>query len=153
MATMLDNYKNLRQGLDVQMKDSPPSNQVWQYQELLYRIEVLEACQMLQKVAPINADAKALITHYQMVDAYIQGLTSERRYGTASDENIQMQRNTSYQNLCRVIQDYRKRFASFAPSNPDQYRKEIGRAISTVLPAWIQYRNTYVTVNKKEAAQ
>lgn len=154
MATMLENYTDLIRKLDVQMKNSGLSVcQVWQYQEFLYRIEVLETCRMFQIVAPKNSDAKKLITHYQMVDAYIQGLVTERRYGATSDDNVQKQRNTSHENLCRVIQDYRKRFASFSPASPEQYGKEIGRALKTVMPAWIQYRNTYVPVHKREASR
>ena len=37
-------------------------------------------------------------------------------------------------------------------SNDDvPYQKEIGRVITTLLPAWLQYRNTFVPLkNKKE---
>ena len=54
-------------------------------------------------------------------------------------------------NLERVIQDYRKRFTGFQPAEPEAYQKEIGRVITTLLPAWLQYRNTFVPLkNKKE---
>ena len=42
--------------------------------------------------------------------------------------------------------------AGFQPAEPDAYQKEIGRVITTLLPAWLQYRNTFVPLqkNKKE---
>lgn len=51
-------------------------------------------------------------------------------------------------NLERVIQDYRKRFSGFHPASPEAYRKEIGRVVTTFLPAWLQYRNTFVFVKQ-----
>lgn len=54
-------------------------------------------------------------------------------------------------NLERVIQDYRKRFSGFQPAEPTTYQKEVSRVITTLLPAWLQFRNTFVPLkNKKE---
>jgi len=131
----------------------PGPAEIWEQQELLYRIEVLETCQMFQKTAPNSADVKLLVTHYQMADAYIQNLTQERRYGSSVSvsEETSKQRDTALLNLQRVIQDYRKCFSSFAPGNDtDCYRKTIAAVIQVILPVWIQYRQTYVEI-KKEA--
>ena len=57
------------------------------YQEVLYRIEVLEACKMFSKTAPVTTEMKPLVTHYQMVDAYLQCLSRERRIGMPADEH------------------------------------------------------------------
>lgn len=37
-----------------------------------------------------------------------------------------------------------------APSAPESYSREIGRVIQTLLPAWLQFRNTFVPIKKKE---
>ena len=49
--------------------------------ELLYRIEVLYASQAFCQTAPVTTDVAVLSGHYQLVDAYIQCLTKERRLG------------------------------------------------------------------------
>lgn len=38
------------------------------YQELLYRIQVLETCKMLCKAAPITTNMNDLLLHYQLTD-------------------------------------------------------------------------------------
>ena len=126
---------------------------VWQYQELLYRIEVLEVCKMLLRAAPESANPKDLHWHYQMVDAYFQVLLSERRYGINANENQKQLQNTAYGSVAKVIQDYRKRLSSFSPgSDANCYQKTITDVIHTVLAAWIQYRQTYIEVAKEAAA-
>ena len=64
--------------------------------------------------------------------------------------DTQKERDAAQNNLGRVIEDYRKRFSSFAPSAPESYSREIGRVIQTLLPAWLQFRNTFVPIKKKE---
>lgn len=49
-----------------------------------------------------------------------------------------------------MIADYRKRFSSFAPSSQESYSHEISKVVQALLPAWLQYRNTFVPLKKKE---
>ena len=152
MATMLENYQAQKISFDDGTQTAMPGpDQIWRQQELLYRIEVLETCQMFVKTAPNSVARNVLVSHYQMVDGYIQNLVFERRYGYASNEEIKKQRDTAYDSLNLVIESYRKHFGSFAPENDiGRYRKAITSVIQTVLPAWIQYRQTYIEI-KKEA--
>lgn len=62
----------------------------------------------------------------------------------------QKERDAAQNNLGRVIADYRKRFSSFAPSSQESYSHEISKVVQTLLPAWLQYRNTFVPLKKKE---
>lgn len=48
-----------------------PLDKVLVYQEILYRIDVLESCQLFVKTAPVTTDTKVLAYHYQMWDVYI----------------------------------------------------------------------------------
>jgi len=147
MATMLESYQARKNAFDAGLQIAMPSPvQSWQQQETLYRIGVLEICQMFSKTAPRSADTSALLPHYQMMDACFQSLTQERRYGPVNNQDIQKQRETAYGSLLSVIQDYRKRFGSFAPATDEQYQKDIQSVIVTVIPVWIQFRNTYVEI-------
>lgn len=145
MATVLENYYGYRQQL-LQRMSQPPINagDLWLYGEILYRIGVLETCQMYLRSAPITTEMPFLAGHYKMLDAYVQNLARERRYGPDRGPNTQKEREAAQLNLERVIQDYRKRFSGFHPAEPEAYQKEVGRVITTLLPAWLQYWNTFV---------
>lgn len=152
MATVLENYYGYRQQLLQRMAQPPISPaDLWLYGEIQYRIGVLETCQMYLRSAPITREVPCLQGHYMMLDAYVQNLARERRYGPNRGPDTQKERDAAQVNLERVIQDYRKPFTGFQPAEPEAYQKEIGRVITTLLPAWLQYRNTFVPLkNKKE---
>jgi hypothetical protein len=150
MATLLEKYQSLKNGFDAGLPIARPGpEQIWQHQETLYRIAALETFYAFTRTAPKSADMKVLAAHYQMVDAYIQNLTQERRCGGTAGEDAQKQRDTAHGSLLRVVQDYRKRFGSFAPVNDTQYQADIRNAISAVVSVWIQYRNTFVVIQKE----
>lgn len=149
--TLLEKYQKLF--IDIASPEvSMGLEHAWVYQELLYRMEVLQVCQMFTATAPVGDSMKAMLMHYQMVDGYFESLRGERHIGKTTDEKEQKQRDTAIQNLYRVIMDYRKRFSSFSPGSDERYKKEITKAITTVLPAWIQVRNAYITIHTKEEA-
>ena len=130
MATWLSEYKNLKNEMEKQIGAGHASlEQLMLYQELLYRIEVLYASQAFCQTAPVTTDVAVLSGHYQLVDAYIQCLTKERRLGQPADQN-------------------RKRFSSFTPTDQNQYRKGVSSLINTVLPVWLKLRNTYINISK-----
>ena len=151
MATLLESYTTSKNSFDADIQAAiPKPMQVLHQQEVLYRISVLEGCQMFAKAAPRSVDVKCLLWHYQMLDAYFQNLTMERKYGLGTGEDVQKRRDAAQGNLLNVIADYRKRFSSFSPGNDEGcYKKTITSVIQTVLPAWIQYRQTYVEIAKE----
>lgn len=82
MPTVLENYYNLRSEVDKRIAQGNVSaDAIWWHGELVYRIGVLETCQMFCKTAPICLETNILQGHYQMLDAYVQSLALERRYG------------------------------------------------------------------------
>ena len=144
MATWLSEYKNLKNEMEKQIGAGHASlEQLMLYQELLYRIEVLYASQAFCQTAPVTTDVAVLSGHYQLVDAYIQCLTKERRLGQPADQNQKAMRQTASETL-----DSRKRFSSFTPTDQNQYRKGVSSLINTVLPVWLKLRNTYINISK-----
>jgi len=151
MATLLEKYGKMKTELDFEVTTSKLApEQIWAYQELLYRIEVLQVCQMFQSAAPLSAEVKDLSLHYKMLNAYIENLMLERKPGAGSDENQKELCDTAHGNLRRIVDDYRKRFSSFSPGNDAcRYSKEISAVLQTVLPAWLQYRQACTTIQKE----
>lgn len=149
MATWLEEYKATKDALGQEFQSgSVTIGKILQYQEVLYRIDVLEACQMLCKTAPVTMDMKSLIAHYQLVDAYVQNLTKERRIGIPADEKLKASRKTTADVLEKAVADCRKRFSSFHAGDEQQYKRSISALLNTVLPVWLQLRNTYTPITK-----
>lgn len=123
-----------------------PLEQAKQYQELLYRIEVLNVCRILCRTAPVTMDISTMVRHYQLAGDYIQCISEERLQGAPADEKQAARRKTAADTLNRTLEDWRKRFASFQPTNPEQYRQTICAYINTVLSVWLQLRSAYTTI-------
>ena len=141
MATILDNYRNLQNNYRSQIAaNSLPLEDNLKMQEVNYRICVLET------FAPITMDTKVMGYHYQLVDAYVKFVLTERKFGPKTDTEGIKKRETAAASFEKVVQDGRKRFSSFSPTSQDQYRSTIGNYILTVLSVWMQYRNTYINV-------
>ena len=135
MATVLENYLALRSQIEVCMTQMPANaDMVWWYGEILYRVSVLETCQMFCKAAPVTQEAKMLQGHYRMLDAYVQSIAYDRRYGPDRGANTDKEREAAQTNLSRVIED------------------EIGRVVMTLIPAWLAFRDTFVPIKKAREA-
>ena len=119
------------------------------YQELLYRIQVLETCQLLCKTAPVTTDTRELVCHYQLVDAVLFCAGKEHAFGAPVQEKGKAQRKAAGENLAKIVADCRKRFSSFQAKSPEQYRQSISAMVGTVLVAWVQLRNTYVPIGEE----
>lgn len=145
MATTLEQYYQTKQQLNAKIASSEMTmDQLLGYQELLYRISVLESCMNFVKTAPVTDDTKAMCYHYQVVEALATSLLTERQYGIPADEKLRNQRATAQGNLQTVVNSFRKQFQSFKPTNPESYRAAITKMVNTILPAWLQYRHTFI---------
>lgn len=145
MATTLEQYYQTKQQLNAKMAEGKFTNdQLLGYQELMYRISVLESCMMFLKTAPVSTDTSILGFHYKVVDALFTCMLQERQFGLPADEKVKKQRATALENLQLVIHSFRRPFQSFAPNTPEVYRETISKMITTVLPVWLQYRYTYI---------
>ena len=147
MATVLEKYCKQRENMNAEIAQGAFTvEKLLVYQELLYRINVLETCMNFCKTAPVTPDIRALTDHYQLLDAFIQCMLLERRLGPVGDESVKSQRDTGFANLENVVASFRKQFTSFMATAPDSYRNTISTMVTTILPAWLAYRNTYVNV-------
>ena len=88
---------------------------LWYYGEIVYRVGVLETCQMYLRSAPVSMNTPELLGHYQMMDAYVQSLALERRYGPDRGPDTQKEREAAQSNLGRVIQEdvYKRQRSGF----------------------------------------
>lgn len=147
MPSVLQTYREKQSDVYKRISaNTLPTQEVLGMQELNYRICVIETFQAFCKSAPMSLDTKVLAYHYRMVDAYVRFVLEERRFGPKTDDAGQKKRETALGSFEKVVQDGRKRFSSFSPTKPEQYRDNIMKYINTVLPVWMQYRNTYINL-------
>ncbi len=147
MATILDQYREKQN--EIRSKAAENSlmlEELLTMQELNYRVCVLETFQIFCKSAPITMDTKAMGYHFQMVNAYVNFVLNERRFGPKADADRQKKRETALASFERVVQDGKKRFTSFSAGTNEQYKKSISQYVNTILPVWMQYRNTYINL-------
>lgn len=145
MATTLEQYNQMKQQLTAKIADGTMTvDQLLGYQELLYRISVLESCMNFVKTAPVTNDMKVMSYHYQVVEALFTCLVQERQFGVPADDVVRKQRATALENLQTVVNSFRKQFQSFKPAAPEAYRAAVTKMVNTILPAWLQYRFTYI---------
>ena len=147
MATILEKYTQAKtRAMEQVTAGKLPMDQLLAFQELLYRTNILETCMCLCKTAPVSLDTKMLSHHYKVLESYLMCLVKEHPIGLPADEKLRTQRETAQGNLQQIIQSARKQFSSFAPSNEEQYKAAVTKVISTVILAWIQYRDTFTKV-------
>ena len=145
MATTLEQYNQMKQQLAAKIADGTMTvDQLLGYQELLYRISILESCMNFVKTAPVTNDMKVMSYHYQVVEALFTCLVQERQFGIPADDVVRKQRATALENLQTVVNSFRKQFQSFKPAAPEAYRAAVTKMVNTILPAWLQYRFTYI---------
>lgn len=147
MATYLNQYREMQENIrsHIAANTFPPEGLILM-QEVNYRICVLETFQTFSQTAPITMDPRVMAYHFQLVDAYVRFLLNERKFGPKTDAEGQKKRDTALSSFNQVVQEGRKKFMSFNASTQEQYKSSIKEYIGTVLPVWIQYRNTYVKV-------
>lgn len=147
MATVLEQYLEQQNIIRSQIaENSLPLDELLKMQEINYRICVIETFQSFCKSAPITTDINVLGYHFQMVDAYIRFILKERRFGPKTDADGAKKRETALISFEQVVQDGKKRFTSFTVTTSEQYKKTIRSYVNTILPVWVQYRDTYINI-------
>lgn len=147
MATILEQYRDQQNTIRTQLgAGSLSPEDLLAMQELNYRICILETFESFCKSAPITLDTRAMGLHFQVVDAYVRFTLTERKFGPRVDADGQKKRDTAYRSFEQVAVDGRKRFSSFNATTQDQYKNCINNYIRTILPVWMQYRNTYINL-------
>ena len=145
MASVLNQYRERQAAAREQMAaDKLSARHLLAVQELNYRVCMLETFQSLCMAAPLTLDTREMGYHFQMVDACMRFVLTERKFGPKTDEEGQKKRQTAHSSLERVVMDGKRRFTSFTAGSQEQYRANVNCYVNTVLPVWLQYRDTYI---------
>ena len=149
MPTTLENYWGIRRQIEDDMGRAPATaEQILLHTELVYRISVLDTFQMFCRSASTITALPAMMSHYKLMDSFVESLTRDRRYGPSRGPDTENERQAADTSFTRVVADYRQRFSSFVPDPPEAYAQEIGKVVNAIIPAWLQSRNTFVPLTK-----
>ena len=100
MANILAQYVATQNEMLLQVAGNElPMESVVEYQELNYRVDVLNTCKALTITAPVTTDAQKLGYHYQLTDKILGTLTTEHKFGPSVDEEGKKKREASLWNV------------------------------------------------------
>lgn len=147
MATILEQYQQKSEDYRSQIAaDSFPPDELLALQEMNYRICVLETFQSMLRVIPMTTDLRLIANHFQVISCYMELLLKERKFGPKMDEAQKQKRDTALASLETVVHDGKERFMSFTAPSVISYKQSIGKYCNAVLPMWMQYRETYISL-------
>ena len=144
--TMMELYTELYEDYQQQVEETElPLKKLLEYQELKYRIFVLDTIRSFERIIPITEDKKEIQRHYYVVSKFIRSLLTEHKYGTKTDDAGIKIRETAEKALQKVVVDGERRFKSLAIQF-QQYYKSICEYFEAVLIVWTQYRESYIKI-------
>lgn len=145
--TLLEQYNAKLNELNEKIRAGqlPPEENL-AYQELVYRVGVLNTCKAFCASAPMGKETTLLCYHYQVVAMYIKMLGNERQVGSKTDDEGKKKRAAAKETIDRVMNDGVRRFSSFKPTADDIYKKTVTEYINAYISVWLQYRNTYINI-------
>ena len=144
--TMMELYTELYEDYQQQVEETElPLKKLLEYQELKYRIFVIDTIRSFERIIPITEDKKEIQRHYYVVSKFIRSLLTENKYGTKTDEAGLKVRETAEKALLKVVSDGERRFKSLAIQF-QQYYKSICDYFQAVLIVWTQYRESYIKI-------
>lgn len=135
----LEQLVNQKVELDVQ--------QMLMYQELNYRIQILESLAFLLNSAPRTDDNKKMRRHYMMVDAFLQHMMRERKYKKPALPDLQDALEVARESLQQIYDDFKARFASYEATTAKKYKQDVMNFVISVLMAWIVYRDMFLPID------
>lgn len=118
-------------------------------QELKYRVSVLSTMRTFENSAPIGGETEDINFHFRILTKFVGFLITERRTGRKVDEVGQKKRETALEVLENIFESKKEEFKeSDFEEKAGSYAKFVQGFLCTIVPAWAQYRDTYVDVSK-----
>ena len=118
-------------------------------QELKYRVSVLSTMRTFENSAPIGGETEDVNFHFRILTKFVGLLIAERRTGRKVDEVGQKKRETALEVLENIFESKKEEFEeSDFEEKAGSYAKFVQGFLCAIVPAWAQYRDTYVDVSK-----
>ena len=114
-----------------------------------YRVSVLSTMRTFENSAPIGGETEDINFHFRILTKFVGLLIAERRTGRKVDEAGQKKRETALEVLENIFESKKEEFEEFDfEEKAGSYAKFVQGFLCAIVPAWAQYRDTYVDVSK-----
>ncbi len=147
---LIEQYQKSGKLLEEQLLDGKCSlKKVVDVQELKYRISVLSTMRTFENSAPIGGTLEDINFHFRILTKFVAFLIEERRMGKKTDATGQKKRETALEVLENIFESKKSEFEEYDfEEKADSYMKFVQSILCCIVPAWAQYRDTYIDVSK-----
>ncbi len=151
--SLLQDYVSLKNEVEDRMEGAKAWKRIVLFQELSYRVFVLETLQAFMNTVPDIEDGKAVNYHVKAMIAYLQDLPDEHKFALKADEEGKEARETALKALQKACKDACRKLDEYEPEEQEEYIKGIKKILGSVVKVWAQYRETLVAVYQTEKAE
>lgn len=151
--SLLQDYVVLKNELEDRMDGTLAVNYLLDYQEVAYRVCVLETLKTFSESVPDAEDEKVINYYGKALAAFLKGLADDHKFAPKANQETLKKRETAAKALCSVCDDVGKKIVAYKPSDRKEYQKDIAKMIKPVTIVWAQYRNTLVAIGCSEKAE
>ncbi len=150
---LLDVYYDKQQDFYNKVKTNQlKNNELMEMQEVGYRIYVLDTFQTFLRTAPICKDLQILGNHFVIVRNFTAIRVAEPIFGLKTDEAGEKKRETAKHGLREVFDSIVRKFSKeYNVKDENQFKVDLCNFINAFLAAWIEYRQTFISIKIQEA--
>ncbi len=144
--SLLQDYVMLKNEMENRMGDTTGLKSLLLYQELGYRVLVLDTLKAFTDTVPDIEDGKAVRSHARALISYIRAIPEGYPFAPRADAAGKKARETALATLQDVCEDACDKLDTYVPEKTEEYVKDVGKILQPVPNVWRQYRDTLIAV-------
>lgn len=129
-----------------QLEDALSIGETIEYQEIAYRLYVLDVMKRLTDAIPKTQEPSEHTAHYQLMIRFLHGLVDEQDVISPSPQTAETERECAKMMLINVFTDGVCRMQENTFPKPSGYQLAAQNLLQTITVAWLGYRETIVSV-------
>ena len=129
-----------------QLEDALSIGETIEYQEIAYRLYVLDVMKRLTDAIPKTQEPSEHTAHYQLMIRFLHGLVDEQDVISPSPQTAETERKCAKMMLINVFTDGVCRMQGNTFLEPSGYQLAAQNLLQTTTVTWLGYRETIVSV-------
>lgn len=143
---LLQDYVITKNEMEDRMEGVTAHNYLLEYQELAYRVCVLQTLKVFTESVPDINDEKAVRYYGKATSAFLRQLPDEHTFAPKVNDDGIKKRETALKALRSACEDACAKLGDYKPSAQDLYSKEVSKMLKPVITIWAQYRDALVPI-------
>lgn len=129
-----------------QLADARSISEAMEYQEIAYRLYVLDVMKRLSEAIPETQEPSEQETHYQLMTRFLHGLVNEQDVISPPPQTASAERECAKMMLINVLTDGVCRMQGNTFLEPSGYQLAAKNLLQTTMVTWIAYRESLISV-------